>query len=196
VTKSEAICRKKSLPRMIVRRTRILLLLAVVAAGCSRSPHAAARSPVVVISVDTLRADHLPVYGYRGVRTPAIDAIARDSSVFENAYSNVPLTLPSHASLLTGLLPFENGVRDNIGFRLAPAHRTLATLLRSASYATGAAVSSYDAEIAAAAAARRLFIRVWIWAGAISPHWPMRATTTSTLRVRSCTTWLRLRLRT
>jgi choline-sulfatase len=134
---------EESLSRMNVRRTRILLLLAVVAAGCSRSPHAAARSPVVVISVDTLRADHLPVYGYRGVRTPAIDAIARDSSVFENAYSNVPLTLPSHASLLTGLLPFENGVRDNIGFRLAPAHRTLATLLRSSSYATGAAVSSY-----------------------------------------------------
>ncbi len=96
-----------------------------------------------MISVDTLRADHLPVYGYRGVRTPAIDAIARDSTVFENAYSNVPLTLPSHAALLTGLLPFENGVRDNIGFRLAPERQTLATLLRSAGYATGAAVSSY-----------------------------------------------------
>jgi choline-sulfatase len=128
----------------MVRPVRIVtFLLAAAGAGCGRTPPAAARSPVVVISVDTLRADHLPVYGYRGVQTPALDALARDSIVFTNAYSNVPLTLPSHAALLTGLLPFENGVRDNIGFRLDPAHRTLATLLQSASYATGAAVSSY-----------------------------------------------------
>ncbi len=97
----------------------------------------------MLISVDTLRADHLPIYGYRGVQTPAIDEIARDSAIFDNAYSNVPLTLPSHAAILTGLLPFENGVRDNIGFRLAPTHPTLAALLKSASYAAGAAVSSY-----------------------------------------------------
>lgn len=115
---------------------------AVAVLGCARR-QAAAGAPVVLISVDTLRADHLPVYGYRGVATPAIDALARDSIVFENAYSNVPLTLPSHACLLTGLLPFENGVRDNLGFRLDPAHRTVAALLRGAGYATGAAVSSY-----------------------------------------------------
>ena len=121
----------------------LLWLVALLCAGCGRSPRAAPPGPVVIISVDTLRADHLPVYGYRGVQTPAIDAIARDSMIFENAYSNVPLTLPSHAALLTGLLPFENGVRDNIGFRLDPGRRTLASLLRSASYATGAAVSSY-----------------------------------------------------
>lgn len=128
----------------MVRPARIvILLLAAAGAGCGRTPPAAVRFPVVVISVDTLRADHLPVYGYRGVQTPALDALARDSIVFTNAYSNVPLTLPSHAALLTGLLPFENGVRDNIGFRLDPARRTLATLLQSASYATGAAVSSY-----------------------------------------------------
>jgi len=127
----------------MTRRPWLLLLIAAMAGlRCARSPDAA-RNPVVVISVDTLRADHLPAYGYREVETPSIDALARDSIVFENAYSNVPLTLPSHAAILTGLLPYENGVRDNIGFRLSPAHRTLATLLRSASYATGAAVSSY-----------------------------------------------------
>jgi choline-sulfatase len=113
----------------------------VVAASCARAP--AARPPIVLISVDTLRADHLPAYGYRGLETPAIDALARDSIRFENAYSHVPLTLPSHAVLLTGLLPFENGVRDNLGFRLASGHATLATRLRAAGYATGAAVSSY-----------------------------------------------------
>jgi arylsulfatase A-like enzyme/Flp pilus assembly protein TadD len=110
-------------------------------AACARAP--AAKPPIVLICVDTLRADHLPAYGYRGLATPAIDALARDSVRFDNAYSHVPLTLPSHAVLLTGLLPFENGVRDNAGFRLAPGHVTLATRLRAAGYATGAAVSSY-----------------------------------------------------
>ena len=83
------------------------------------------------------------MYGYRAVQTPAIDALAADSILFQNAYSNVPLTLPSHAALLTGLLPYENGVRDNAGFRLSLAHATLAGILRSHSYATGAAVSSF-----------------------------------------------------
>ncbi len=128
----------------LARGARVLLsLVPLLGADCGRSTRAAPPSPVVVISVDTLRADHLPVYGYRGVQTPSIDAIARDSTIFDNAYSNVPLTLPSHAALLTGLLPFENGVRDNIGFRLAPERQSLASLLRAASYATGAAVSSY-----------------------------------------------------
>ncbi|HTD52468.1 MAG TPA: sulfatase-like hydrolase/transferase [Thermoanaerobaculia bacterium] len=113
----------------------------MVAAACGRA--SAGRPPVVLISVDTLRADHLPIYGYRKLETPAVDALARDSIRFENAYSHVPLTLPSHAVLLTGLLPFENGVRDNLGFRLAPTHATLASRLRAAGYATGAAVSSY-----------------------------------------------------
>ncbi len=111
------------------------------AAGCGRA--APARPSIVLISVDTLRADHLPVYGYKGLEVPSISALARDSVRFENAYSHVPLTLPSHAVLLTGLLPFENGVRDNLGFRLAAGQRTLAERLRSAGYATGAAVSSY-----------------------------------------------------
>lgn len=115
-----------------------LLAAAIVPSACSRrSP-----PPVVLISVDTLRADHLPAYGYRGVETPSVDALARDAIVFENAYCQVPLTLPSHAVILTGQPPYSNGVRDNIGFRLAPAATTLASLLKGAGYATGAAVSS------------------------------------------------------
>ena len=74
-------------------------------------------APVVIISVDTLRADHLPAYGYRGVETPNLDALRKDAILFENAYSHVPLTLPSHASLFTGLLPPQHGVRDNLGLR-------------------------------------------------------------------------------
>jgi arylsulfatase A-like enzyme/tetratricopeptide (TPR) repeat protein len=100
------------------------------------------RSNVVLVVVDTLRADRLPAYGYREVETPALDALARDALVFENALSQVPLTLPSHASLLTGRMPFENGVRDNVGYRLGASPETLAGRLGAAGYATGAAVSA------------------------------------------------------
>src|SRR5687767_5265641 len=62
-----------------------------------------AQPPVIIISIDTLRADHLPAYGYKGVATPAIDAFRSDAILFSNAYSQCPLTLPSHVSMLTGL---------------------------------------------------------------------------------------------
>ncbi len=97
---------------------------------------------MVLISIDTLRADRLPVYGYRSVETPALDDFARDCLVYGTAIAPVPLTLPSHASLMTGLLPFQHGVRDNLGYRLAKAHGTLATYLRSQGYRTAGAVSS------------------------------------------------------
>lgn len=100
-------------------------------------------APVVLVSIDTLRADHLPAYGYRGVETPALDAFRKDSILFENAFAHVPLTLPSHASIFTGLLPFQHGVRDNIGYRLSRKHGTLATFLRARGYRTGGAVSAF-----------------------------------------------------
>jgi arylsulfatase A-like enzyme/Tfp pilus assembly protein PilF len=125
-------------------RSKLLLLSLAVIAGTSCSPKAKIdRPPVIIISVDTLRSDHLPVYGYRGVETPAIDAFSRDAIVFDRAFSHCPLTLPSHATILTGLLPADTGVRDNMGFKLDPAKPTLAGILRRNGYATGAAVSAY-----------------------------------------------------
>ncbi len=100
-------------------------------------------TPVVLISIDTLRSDHLPAYGYRGVATPNIDALRADSILYERAYSQVPLTLPSHTSILTGMLPGDHGVRDNIGFRLDTKIPTVQELLRKNGYATGAAVSAF-----------------------------------------------------
>jgi arylsulfatase A-like enzyme/uncharacterized protein HemY len=101
-------------------------------------------TPVVLISVDTLRSDRLPAYGYEAVETPSIDALRRDSILFERAYSHVPLTLPSHASILTGLLPTQHQVRSNMGYRFAAdAHPYLPRLLREAGYRTGAAVSAF-----------------------------------------------------
>ncbi len=128
--------------KLVHSRAAAALFLAGVAAvsACRR----AGRPPaVVLISIDTLRADHLPAYGYSRVATPAIDALRRDGILFTSAYSHVPLTLPSHATLLTGLLPFENGVRDNAGFRLAAGGSTIATILHARGFATGAAVSSF-----------------------------------------------------
>jgi choline-sulfatase len=101
-------------------------------------------APVIVISIDTLRADHLPAYGYRAVETPNIDRFRRDAILFRSAYSHVPLTLPSHISMLTGELPPEHGVRNNIGYAFdATQHPTIASLLHQRGYATGAAVSAY-----------------------------------------------------
>jgi arylsulfatase A-like enzyme/Flp pilus assembly protein TadD len=108
-----------------------------------RTSRPAEAGPIILISIDTLRADRLPAYGYQKVRTPAIDALARDGVLFERAYAHVPLTLPSHASMLTGLLPFEHGVRDNVGFAVKPSARMLQHLLRDRGYATGGFVSAY-----------------------------------------------------
>jgi arylsulfatase A-like enzyme/Flp pilus assembly protein TadD len=101
-------------------------------------------TPVILISVDTLRSDRLPAYGYDGVETPALDRLREDSILFERAYTHVPLTLPAHTSLLTGVLPSTHGVRDNLGYTIdATKARLLQQTLKDAGYATGAAVSAY-----------------------------------------------------
>jgi arylsulfatase A-like enzyme/Tfp pilus assembly protein PilF len=97
-----------------------------------------------LISVDTLRSDRLPAYGYQGVQTPAIDALRGDGILFERAYTHVPLTLPAHVSLLTGALPSTHGVRDNLGYSVDAAKAPLLQQgLKAAGYATGAGVSAF-----------------------------------------------------
>lgn len=121
-------------------------LALALAAGCrtGAGPQAvqALGAPLVLISVDTLRSDHLPAYGYRALQAPALDALAADSIVFERAYSQYPVTLPSHASLFTGLLPTRHGVRNNLGYVLGEEHLTLAERLKVAGYSTGGVASS------------------------------------------------------
>ena len=104
---------------------------------------APADGPIVLISIDTLRADRVGAYGYGAARTPTLDALAADGVLFENAYAHSPQTLPSHTSMLSGRLPFEHGVRDNIGFSVKADERMLPQLLRERGYATGGFVSSY-----------------------------------------------------
>ncbi|HEX2122510.1 MAG TPA: sulfatase-like hydrolase/transferase, partial [Thermoanaerobaculia bacterium] len=129
-----------------MRRTALALLLALLFLSCKESrsvPPPSADVPIFIISIDTLRSDRLPIYGYRGVQTPNIDALRADGILYEHAYAHTPLTLPSHTSLFTGLLPADHGVRDNIGYSLKDGVPTIAELLKTRGYATGAAVSSF-----------------------------------------------------
>jgi hypothetical protein len=128
------------------RAAAMLFLFLFMCAACARRE---AHPPIIVISIDTLRADHVSAR-----TTPHIDALSRDGIVFRNAWSHSPLTLPSHLSMFTGLLPPEHGVRDNAGYRFdAAAHPTLASVLRDNGYRTGAAVSAYVLRAATGVAA-------------------------------------------
>ncbi|MGH9366661.1 MAG: sulfatase-like hydrolase/transferase [Thermoanaerobaculia bacterium] len=123
-----------------------VLLAGACATGCGRGPRTGEtfpRAPVVLVSIDTLRSDHLPFYGHAGVETPALSSLRKDSILFEKAYAHVPLTLPSHADVLTGRLSSEHGIHDNLGYHLRRDVPTLAELLKKAGYATAAAVSCY-----------------------------------------------------
>ena len=127
----------------------VLVVLAVLSAfACGRERQAPTRgpfrgAPVVVISIDTVRADRLPLYGYQNGSTPTLDRLGREGVVFDDLYSHCPLTLPSHASLFTGLLPFHHGVRDNMGYSVRHDERTLASRFKEAGYTTGGAVSAF-----------------------------------------------------
>lgn len=102
------------------------------------------KPPVILISVDTLRSDRLPAYGYADGSTPAIDRLRRDGLLFERAYAHTPLTLPSHVSMFTGQWPDVHGVRDNRGYPFdAGRWPFLPSLLQRHGYATAGAVSAY-----------------------------------------------------
>lgn len=121
----------------------VLAVVVLAAAGFWWTTRAPAVGPLVLISVDTLRADRLSVYGYRQGRTPALEEFSREAIRFDRAYAHAPQTLPSHASMLTGLLPFEHAVRDNLGFTLSDEAVTLPELLSGAQYRTAGFVSSF-----------------------------------------------------
>jgi len=98
---------------------------------------------IILITVDTLRADHLECYGYDRVKTPQINRLANEGILFECNIVQAPLTLPSHSSILTGTYPLHHGVRDNGGFYLEEDHITLAEVLKTKGYSTGAFVAAF-----------------------------------------------------
>lgn len=99
--------------------------------------------PVILITIDTLRADRLSSYGSDRVVTPHIDRLAAEGIRFANASSTVPFTLPAHSSIMTGLYPPSHGVRENVGYVLAPELVTIAERFRDAGYRTGGFVSAF-----------------------------------------------------
>jgi len=101
----------------------------------------AAPPPVILISIDTLRADHLSAYGYTRIRTPSIDSFAERGTLYGNVSAQIPLTMPSHTSLFTSTYPFENQIEENAE-RLPAGAMTLASVLKSQGYKTAAFISS------------------------------------------------------
>jgi arylsulfatase A-like enzyme/Flp pilus assembly protein TadD len=122
-----------------VRLARLPLLAFFALSACSSAPE---RLNLILVSVDTLRADHLACYG-GSVPTPAFDRVAREGLLFENAATVAPTTLPAHASLLTGAAPLAHRVHDNVGFRLREDVPTLASTLAARGYRTGGFVGAF-----------------------------------------------------
>ncbi|MFL6197643.1 MAG: sulfatase-like hydrolase/transferase [Thermoanaerobaculia bacterium] len=118
----------------------LAVLVVLSAAAPARHP---APPDILLITIDTLRADALGFAGNSRVQTPVLDRLAAQGRVFTNAHAHNVVTLPSHTNILTGLYPFQHGVRENSGFRLSADVPTLATVLRGAGYATAAFVGAY-----------------------------------------------------
>ena len=130
-------------PRLIaVLIVLALFALALLAYRRARAPQGG-RPNILLISIDTLRADRLGSYGYKAAQTPALDRLAARGLRFSDAATVTPLTLPAHASLMTGTFPSYHGVRDNGGFRLPDDQLTLGEVLRAHSYRTGGFVAAF-----------------------------------------------------
>ncbi len=124
-------------------------VVSLAALGCSSwreapppSAKASAARSLLIITIDTLRADRVGAYGYRAARTPTIDRLANEGVKFDPAYATAPITLTSHASLMTGRYPAGHGARHN-GVRLDPKVTTIADMLQSAGFTTGAFVGAF-----------------------------------------------------
>jgi choline-sulfatase len=111
--------------------------------GAAPTPQSPTGPSLVLVTLDTVRADHVGAYGARNAITPTIDAMAQSGVRFDRAYTDVPLTTPAHASILTGLHPPRHGVRTNGGTALRDDVTTLAEVLEAQGYATAAIASAF-----------------------------------------------------
>jgi arylsulfatase A-like enzyme len=127
----------------VVRGWQLALagLLLAWLAGCTRQ--GAGPPSILLVTLDTTRADRIGAYGRDGARTPTLDRLARQGILFERAIAPTPITLPSHASILTGVYPTAHGVRDNGVFRLAPEARLVSEVLAERGWRSAAFVGSF-----------------------------------------------------
>ncbi len=136
--------------RFVISRCRLIVLLLLVVGGLLAawflygSGYFLGKYPnVLLISIDTCRADRLSCYGYELATTPNIDALAAEGILFEHAISPVPQTLPAHGSMFTGTIPPYHGVHDNFGYHLDKSNITLAEILRDSGFTSGAVISAF-----------------------------------------------------
>jgi arylsulfatase A-like enzyme/Tfp pilus assembly protein PilF len=134
--------RRRALPLFVLAGLALTVVCALVAWGAWR-PRGALPRHVLLVTIDTLRADAVGAYGGSSAATPLIDRLAAGGVRFATARAHNVLTLPSHANILTGRLPPDHGVRDNAGFRLTASQATLATMLKGLGYRTGAFISAF-----------------------------------------------------
>ena len=123
----------------------VSVCLALFVCSCDREGNcdSAKAKHVILISIDTCRADHLSCYGYGHETTPGIDSIAKKSAVFENTISTAPFTLPAHTSMLCGTVPAYHGVHDNFRYQVDTSNLTVAEVMQQHGYRTVAIVSSF-----------------------------------------------------
>ncbi len=125
----------------LVKVLRTLYVLVILSATASSAPTKTPPPDIFLITIDTLRADHVHCYGYTNVATPALDTLAKDGVRFTQAFTPSPITNTSHASILTGLLPGSHGVTD-FGVPLSASHPTVAELLKGRNYRTAAFIGA------------------------------------------------------
>ncbi len=137
------------MPESLRQPAAILLLLFLLPTGSYASQRQAKKSTppahlpnLLLVTIDTLRPDHLRCYGYEQIQTPNIDSLATDGIRFAQAYTPIPITLPSHAVMLTGTYPMMSGMHDFSGNILSASQPTLATVLRARGYDTGAVIAA------------------------------------------------------
>lgn len=136
---------KKTSGNALVRLLIIILIATIIISGYfiySRGTTDIEIKNILLISIDTCRADRLSCYGYRRNTTPNIDALASEGVLFKNAVSPVPLTLPAHSSMLTGTIPPYHGVHNNTGYKLFDNNETLAEILQKRGFSTGAVIGA------------------------------------------------------
>jgi len=129
-------------------RNPLLVLAGLAMFACHHEPSSPltplhGKPDVILVTIDTLRADAVGYSGNTRVKTPFLDRLAAEGVVFTNAHAHNVVTLPSHVNILTGLYPYQHGVHDNAGFRLDPKNETLATMLKRVGYTTGAFIGAY-----------------------------------------------------
>ena len=125
---------------------RLLPTCALLILSCAADDPRAIAVPVsriLLVTLDTTRADRIGAYGHTAAHTPILDGLASRGVLFERAFAPTPITLPSHASILTGTWPTEHGVRDNGLFRLAAEATLLPEVLQRHGWRTGAFVAAY-----------------------------------------------------